>query len=395
MWYFSYGSNMNPEVFETVRKIKCLDHRVCYVPGYVLTFTEGILPYWEPAFCTCVKRGEIPPLRSRNRNQSSDADASCSVPRERERPDIHGVAFLITRDQFEHLLVTEGGMGFQEYRKDPFWSVGGYGVEEVGCIEIDPVFGDENDDGGRTSEGTSDSQPCDTHRNEPTAGSFEKKAFSALTLVGLMGSRQRYDCNASRRYCNLVRVGARSSGLPVFYREYLEREHPAYYCALDDPELPELRSRGIVLAKILFVALSIPCFFGYTVAMKVCPWFERFGRFGKRKQNRDGGGSFSPGSATNSGDPNTVRRPGRGVPKFRGGGRPPWLLMKACHLYQSTVAGRILPAILFDWWGIPCGFHNSEREDNTHNHKRSTGKDGAAFVNEHKDNEQSSVVHKP
>ena len=56
IWYFSYGSNLNPEVFENRRKIKCRDHRVCYAPGYVLTYAEGILPYIEPAFCTCVKR---------------------------------------------------------------------------------------------------------------------------------------------------------------------------------------------------------------------------------------------------------------------------------------------------------------------------------------------------
>ena len=126
IWYFSYGSNLNPEVFENRRKIKCRDHRVCYAPGYVLTYAEGILPYIEPAFCTCVKRELLPPLASLSSSPLVAGDRDDDNIR--HRPDIHGVAFLITRRQYEHVLMTEGGFGWQEYRYHPIWNTGQYGA---------------------------------------------------------------------------------------------------------------------------------------------------------------------------------------------------------------------------------------------------------------------------
>eukprot|EP00536_Pseudo-nitzschia_multiseries_P002695 jgi/Psemu1/283899/fgenesh1_pg.36_\ len=226
---------MNPQVFEEKRKIQPLDHMVCRIPGYVLTYTEGILPYLEPAFCTCVPRERLPALRSG-----------------RPRPTIHGVAFLITRDQFEHVLLTEGGFGYQYYEGDSFWALGHYGVEDVECVEIDGN-GNGNDD-------AVDDEPTEQGRRHR-----QGRTVRAKTLVGLLGARQRYDCNASKRYYNLVKEGAKSSGLPKFYRDYLRDEHPAYAdptCeSSSEPSATATATArwGVAIAKTLYIVIYIPC----------------------------------------------------------------------------------------------------------------------------------------
>ena len=60
-------------------------------------------------YSTCEKRERLPPLVVGD-------DIIRDRDRDRDRPDIHGVIFLITRRQYEHMLVTEGDWGWQEYR---------------------------------------------------------------------------------------------------------------------------------------------------------------------------------------------------------------------------------------------------------------------------------------
>lgn len=278
VWYFSYGSNMNPAVFEKKRKIKCQDHKVCKVPGYVLTYTEGVLPFVEPAYCTCVERSKI-------------GD---------DRPDIHGVAFLITRRQYEHMLLTEGGWGFQEYRKHPIWSIGHYGEEEVECIEIQP-------------------EGCN---NEVST-----KPFKALTLVGLLGILPRYDANASKRYCDLVDVGAESSGLPASYREYLKEKHPPF-----EPT----NCRCGTFAKYIFMAISIPILILEIGTVQLCwSWNERKLEQQQRQQ---------------------LVEPRRR--SFQDSVRPPWIIMKFCFFYRTVAMELLASTLLFDVCNFPNGFRN-------------------------------------
>lgn len=289
VWYFSYGSNMNPAVFEEKRKIKSRDFKICKVPGYVLTYTHGLVPFVEPAYCTCVERNKI----------------------QDDRPDIHGVAFLITRAQYEHMLLTEGGWGYQEYRKDFWWSIGHYGEEEVECHEILPE--------GSNDENTSPQTLC--------------KPFKALTLVGLLGVRQKYDANSSKRYHDLVNVGAEASGLPKSYREYLKEKHP--------PFEPTNCWRANLAMWIYFVAL-IPIIVLEIGTMKACA-----SRNERKLEERE-----SQQQLLQDDEPSTSRR------NFQNVTRPPWIIMRFCFFYRTVVMEIIMFTLLFDVCKLPNGFRN-------------------------------------
>lgn len=334
VWYFSYGSNMNPEVFEKKRQIKCLDHKVCKVAGYVLTYADGPLPYIEPAFCSCVKRTDLP---------FDDG-----------RPDIHGVAFLITKLQYEHMLLTEGGWGWQECRSDPFWSIGHYGEDEIECIEIQPENSKttiNNDTDTTTNE---ESHNADSEMDAATTTT--PKAFKALTLVGLLRDNGRYDCNASKRYCNLVSIGAESSGLPTSYQEYLRSAHPPF-------ERKQCWKSS--LAKYLYLAFALP---GLALEVHVATVFqvlsERKLKCKKhqeqlRQKKNEGSSLTSPQSSSLSSSPvpttiqtqDTRRRIEHII-------RPPWIIMKFCYFYRTIFMDKIVSTILFHWCGCPCGFQN-------------------------------------
>lgn len=306
VWYFSYGSNMNPEVFEKKRKIKCRDHKLCKVPGYVLTYTESCLPYLEPAFCTCVPRSFL---------QDDDDN----------RPDIHGVAFLITKQQYEHMLLTEGGWGYQEYRYHPLYSIGHYGEEEIECVEIEP-------------ESTTGEEKKETSTSEQ----IPKKTFKALTLVGMLGNNRRYDAHASKRYYDLVNAGAESSGLPRSYREYLKEKHPAFEptgCWKAD------------LARRIFFFIAFPSFFFEFGCLNLAiRWQERKL---KRKQQLQQQNDESSSSTTDT----TELRP-KSRKRFEDVLRPPWIICKMCYFYRTIVLDRILVTILFEWCKLPNGFRN-------------------------------------
>jgi hypothetical protein len=315
VWYFSYGSNMNPEVFEKKRGIKCRDFKVCKVPGYVLTYAEAILPYIEPAFCTCLKRSALPD--------------SCSD--KNTRPDIHGVAFLINKRQYEHMLLTEGGWGYQEYRTDPFWNIGHYGEEEIECVPIQPECSNNNCSSSITNTNTAAFQETAT----PTS-------FKALTLVGLFGVRQHYEGNASKRYCDLVNIGAESSGLPTAYREYLKERHPAF-------EPPHCRRS--LFAKIVYIFMAFPIFFFEFGSLQLCISLNN--RKMKRQKEQKSESASS-----------TCTEPAKRRQRFEDVLRPPWIVLKICFYYRTMVLERVVNTLLFDWCKFPNGFRNCCKKNN-------------------------------
>lgn len=338
VWYFSYGSNMNPSVFETRRKIKCLDHRVCFVPGYVLTYAEGIFPYSEPAFCTCLEREKLP-----EGTEGKD-----------RRPDIHGVAFLITKKQYEHVLLTEGGWGWQEYREHPYWNIGHYGEKEIECFEIEPCVGNNDNNNDHKNNETND----DKH---PTKK--ERRGFRALTLVGLFGVTQRCDCNASKRYCDLVNKGAEASGLPLFYREYLRRCHPAFV-----PKTGCLRS---TVASWVYTAMFLPCLLTEFATLFFCiQWNERKIQDTKKRQQEKETENDSPSArATTTTTSQTTTTtpsptPRKRTPRFEDVVRPPWIIMKLGYLYRIYVLEIAIYTVLFEWCAVPNGFKNDAGSTN-------------------------------
>ncbi|KAH6614247.1 hypothetical protein C7974DRAFT_292919, partial [Boeremia exigua] len=88
VWYFGYGSNMKPSVMQG-RGITPLEVRWARVHGYILTFDVFGLPYSEPSMASI---------------------APYTVTGEKQYvPDVCGVAYLLSSEDFKRLVSTEGG----------------------------------------------------------------------------------------------------------------------------------------------------------------------------------------------------------------------------------------------------------------------------------------------
>jgi hypothetical protein len=88
IWYFAYGTNMNPEKFE-VLKIYPTQCIAATIEGLYLNFQMVVMPYMEPCFP--------------------------SVGTERmflDQPVCHGVAFEVTEQEFRYIYLQEAGNGY-------------------------------------------------------------------------------------------------------------------------------------------------------------------------------------------------------------------------------------------------------------------------------------------
>ncbi|PVI02652.1 hypothetical protein DM02DRAFT_701132 [Periconia macrospinosa] len=90
LWYFAYGSNMSTAKFTGSRGIVPLDKTLVRLPGWMLAMQIPGLPYSEPAFSSISPQPVAKPETSMN-------------------PDVVGVAYLITEDQYNHVIGSEGG----------------------------------------------------------------------------------------------------------------------------------------------------------------------------------------------------------------------------------------------------------------------------------------------
>jgi hypothetical protein len=90
LWYFAYGSNMSSAKFTGSRGVVPLDSARAFVPHWMMTMEIPGLPYSEPAF------GSLKP-----RAATSAGDVGT--------PDVIGVAYLITAEQYRHVIASEGG----------------------------------------------------------------------------------------------------------------------------------------------------------------------------------------------------------------------------------------------------------------------------------------------
>lgn len=88
VWYFAYGSNMSTAKFIGGRGIHPLDVARVRLPGWILSMEIPGVPYSEPAF-------------------SSVRPADDAL--ELGRPEVLGVAYLITPAQHRTVIASEGG----------------------------------------------------------------------------------------------------------------------------------------------------------------------------------------------------------------------------------------------------------------------------------------------
>ncbi|KAL3484360.1 hypothetical protein BJX62DRAFT_230304 [Aspergillus germanicus] len=96
IWYFAYGSNIRSSVMKG-RGITSLEAQPVVVPSHVLCFDIFGIPYAEPAFASITA---APP----------DLPAQAQAI-----PPVHGVAYLLTPDDYRRLVLSEGaGVGYNE-----------------------------------------------------------------------------------------------------------------------------------------------------------------------------------------------------------------------------------------------------------------------------------------
>jgi gliotoxin/aspirochlorine biosynthesis gamma-glutamylcyclotransferase len=148
-------------------------------PGYVLCFDLPGIPYQEPAFSSI-------------RRRQSETD-----------PDVIGIAYLLTRSEYERLLLTEGGRG------------GGY--LEID-IEVKPLL-DLTD---------------------------EKSTISCISLSTRV-PREHPHPLPSARYLSLIQTGAAEHQFPARYQNYLD--HLAIYT---------VTSWKTEVGRILFLLIWLP-----------------------------------------------------------------------------------------------------------------------------------------
>ena len=88
VYYFAYGSNINPKTFEGVRNMRPTVSIPCVLRGYALVFNVPGVPYVEPAFASVRK---------------VQGEEGVGVATR-----THGVAHRVSREEWEYLVTTEG-----------------------------------------------------------------------------------------------------------------------------------------------------------------------------------------------------------------------------------------------------------------------------------------------
>ncbi|KAJ8069769.1 hypothetical protein OCU04_000187 [Sclerotinia nivalis] len=100
LWYFAYGSNMSTAKFTGGRGIHPLATARVQVPGWTLAFNIPGIPYSEPSFTSIIPRVK---------ELVADYPLNGSRGKRRSTPNVLGVAYLITQEQYIHMLASEGG----------------------------------------------------------------------------------------------------------------------------------------------------------------------------------------------------------------------------------------------------------------------------------------------
>lgn len=76
VWYFAFGSNMDPDTLGKIRKVYPTQSKACKVLGYTLTFAHSGLPYIEPGFGTIEPLSLHPTPPTLTSHQDASAAAS-------------------------------------------------------------------------------------------------------------------------------------------------------------------------------------------------------------------------------------------------------------------------------------------------------------------------------
>jgi len=195
--YLAYGSNLSAETFKGKRGIRPLSAVNVVVPELVMTFDLAGLPYIEPCFANTKYRNIDTPSPSEKSTLLSDQPPE--YHKNRWRKGLVGVVYEVTREDYAHIIATEGGgASYQDVLVD--------------CYELSPKE--------------------DIVPEHPTSESF--KAHTLYSPVFPPGKKppkeggrfSRPDpdyAQASARYLKLITDGADEHALPSEYKSYLHQ----------------------------------------------------------------------------------------------------------------------------------------------------------------------------
>ena len=207
--YFAYGSNVNTKTFNGTRGITPSAAYPAVLPGYELVFNVPGLPFVEPAFASV------------RRVVGEKHDAPSTGRFARFATETHGVAYVVTDEQWRTILRTETS----------------YVREDVTLERFFPA----------TAEGEIRAGP--SGKTHPQKGAPQK--IFATTLVFADADVGGVALLPSARYLGLIREGADEWRLDKNWREYLRVAVQAY-----DPEISVTRSLGAAVAAASFAPLA-------------------------------------------------------------------------------------------------------------------------------------------
>ncbi|KAF9579229.1 hypothetical protein BGW38_004596 [Lunasporangiospora selenospora] len=197
VWYLAYGSNMDPKVFTGRRKIHPIESRPVIVPEYWLSFDIGGLPYLEPCFASILKKDSS---RIHERAYALEVHARTLEgrpfvwddrhPENSYPPTLQGVAHRITLREWQLVIQSEGGWGYDLPT--------GYDQIEVECMVVE-------------------------NGTNPTGETLRTKVLEARP------KSIRSHCQPSARYKSLLVTGAAYHNIDPAYQRYLSQVVP-YEC---------------------------------------------------------------------------------------------------------------------------------------------------------------------
>ncbi|KAL2392406.1 hypothetical protein ABEF95_004557 [Exophiala dermatitidis] len=180
--YLGYGSNLSAETFRGKRNIRPLSQVNVVVPALSLSFDLPGIPYSEPCFAN-VRYRDVSSVEYGD-NQFREQD----YHKDRWHKGLVGVVYEVTKEDFAHIIATEGGgSGYQDVLVDCYALTGG---------------------------------PTEDVPLKPSGHSF--KAHTLFAPSGASRPDPSY-AQPSPRYLKLITDGATEHGLPLEYQAFLHQ----------------------------------------------------------------------------------------------------------------------------------------------------------------------------
>ncbi|KAG0341349.1 hypothetical protein BG004_006056 [Podila humilis] len=230
VWYFAYGSNMDPKIFTGRRKVTPIESLPVSAPGYWLSFDIAGIPFIEPCFASILKI-DTTRLHSReyalevhNRTRYGQVfEWDESNPEKSFPPVLQGVAHRITLRDWQLVIQSEGGWGHDVPT--------GYNQIVIPCLVV--------------GSGDGDSMVINNNGEKGTVIT-KQRALQAHVLEARPTS-VKAKCQPTLRYKNLLTAGARFHNLDPAYQRYLAHVVP-YEC-------DGVRSKT---GRVIFTAFNLP-----------------------------------------------------------------------------------------------------------------------------------------